>query len=168
MNTFSSIEVRKCGHMACRTLDSHLSLPFLQQDISHVAMTREIEEEKTQRVMVALANDLPPISGRLKSEIDQALAHVREDWKCHQPNVAIFWFDKKGKENRRDIVQGVFDHVLTLMMTHWGRQDLNSTRLYRILKKLKSFLMFKDGQGLWNCFSSVRSVVLCVCLYIHL
>lgn len=128
-----------------------------QQDISHVTMTRELEEEKTQRVMVALANEIPPIRSQLSSEVGRAVAEVTKEWKFHQPNVATFWFAKDNKELQKEIVQGVFDHVYGVMMTQWGRRDLSNYRLYNILRKLKSFLVFKGGQGLWGCFSSVSS-----------
>lgn len=100
----------------------------------------------------------PQMDGYLLEDVTIAVKAVREEWQRHQPNVATFWLLPGGKEMRKKIVQGVFQQVRAVVMSYWGRQDLDTVRLYGFLVKLKSFLLSYGGQGLWSCFSAQRWV----------
>ena len=121
-----------------------------------MSVKREREAERTQRVMVALAATAPQMDGYLSEEVAEAVRAVCEGWQRHQANVATFWLLPGGKERRKEIIQGVFQRIRSVVMRYWHQQDLSTVRLYTILVKLKCFLLGQGGQGLWSCFSVER------------
>ena len=124
-----------------------------------MSINREREAERTQRVMVALAETTPQMGECTSEDVTLAVRTLREEWSRHQPNVATFWLLPGGKDRRKKIVEGVFQQVRAVVMSYWGQQDLDTVRLYRFLVKLKGFLLSHGGQGLWSCFSAQQWVM---------
>ena len=122
-----------------------------------MAHTRVKEEERIQLAMIALGKATPMISGCFKEEVVKTVNEVRTDWKVHQSNVATFWLLVCNKEKRKEIIQRVFEQVKDIMIHQWHKGKLDSVRLYHFVKKLKSFLLAKGGQGLWSCFRYIHS-----------